>query len=194
MASPYVTSYMGPNALYITPDPMFMSGPTIGGSTLAPSSLGLGSTTDDSSSHLDGAGTPCVRLKGSQSWGVLMAFLESTMRHPFFDTGGDLLSHFCVPNIGLPYESRPQSPTLPSQVRNHRFKEGIETHLLAPLCPTSVYCLEDAIVKGVRSATKVMLSIGALRSLRHVEEYLLSLDQVCSRPCSVGHATCWLTV
>ena len=183
MMSPYPTSYIDNQALLTFPlNPVFMGDPTVNGGIQTQSPIGLDPVTTGPSSYLGDAGNLCTKLKETQSWNTFMAFLKNTSQHPFFDTGGDLLSHFCVPKSGLPRESRPQSPTLPSQVRNSRFKEGIEAHLLAPLFSGSVIFLEDAIVKGIGNATKAMLAIGAIRCLRDVEEYLLSLDQVCSRP------------
>ena len=182
----YTTSYTDSELLLdLTPPPGLPGSTTVDGTGHVQTSFGLEPMEIMTSLHLDDLGRLCSKLKGTQSWAMLLAFLENkassdTTGPPLSGTGDDdLLSRFCVPKSTVANEGRSQSPTLPSQVRNSRFKEGIETHLLAPLSSGSTLFPEQAIMKGIANATKVMLSIGRIMCLRHVEEYLLSLVQVC---------------
>lgn len=181
----YTASYADSElVLDLTPTPGLTGSTTVDGNGQVQTSFGLDPMEIMTSSHLDDSGSLCSKLKGTQSWAMLLAFLENkassdSTGSPLSGTGDDLLSRFCVPKSTASNEVRSQSPTLPSQVRNSRFKEGIETHLLTPLSSGSVLFPEQAIMKGIANATKVMLSIGRIMCLRHVEEYLLSLVQVC---------------
>ena len=70
------------------------------------------------------------------------------------------------------------SQTSCSQVRNDRFREAIQLHLLLALAPEHISVIEDTVIEGIESATKLMLSMGVLRRLQHVQDYLLLLGQV----------------
>ncbi|RYP44477.1 hypothetical protein DL768_009048 [Monosporascus sp. mg162] len=112
------------------------------------------------------------QLKGSQSWATIMAYLDS------FGSQNNILDQFSTPSTDRPDQNHNRGGTTsPSQVRADRFKGCVQFHLLDSFSRISTSGVEDAIVKGIESSAKVMLSIGSLSYLRHVEDYLLSLSQ-----------------
>ncbi|RYP89792.1 hypothetical protein DL770_004086 [Monosporascus sp. CRB-9-2] len=113
----------------------------------------------------------CYKLKDSQSWATIMAYLDS------FGSQNNLLDKFSTPSTDRPDQNHSRGTTSPSRVRADRFKGRVQFHLLDSSSRILTSDVEDAIVKGIESSAKIMLSIGSLSCLRHVENYLLSLSQ-----------------